>query len=73
MCSSASTSIRSQRSSSRGTLVRGDVDDAVEGVRELVRAEGKDSLVWWVEPAYGWLGPDRRAESAKSPPAPSDT
>jgi GNAT superfamily N-acetyltransferase len=37
-------------------LGRGDVDDAVEEARELVRAEGKDSLVWWVEPAYEWLG-----------------
>jgi GNAT superfamily N-acetyltransferase len=36
----------------------GDVDDAVEEARELVRAEGKDRLVWWVEPAYEWLGPE---------------
>jgi GNAT superfamily N-acetyltransferase len=35
-----------------------DVDDAVREARELVRAEGKDRLVWWVEPAYEWLGPE---------------
>jgi GNAT superfamily N-acetyltransferase len=35
-----------------------DVDDAVAEARELVRAEGKDRLVWWVEPAYEWLGPE---------------
>jgi GNAT superfamily N-acetyltransferase len=36
----------------------GDVDQAVMEARELVRAEGKDRLVWWVEPAYEWLGPE---------------
>jgi GNAT superfamily N-acetyltransferase len=35
-----------------------DVDDAIAEARELVRAEGKDRLVWWVEPGYGWLGPE---------------
>ena len=35
-----------------------DVDDAVREAREFVRAEGKDRLVWWVEPAYEWLGPE---------------
>ncbi len=35
-----------------------DVDIAVAEARELVRAEGKDRLVWWVEPAYEWLGPE---------------
>jgi GNAT superfamily N-acetyltransferase len=35
-----------------------DVDDAVVEARELVRAEGKHRLVWWVEPAYDWLGPE---------------
>jgi hypothetical protein len=35
-----------------------DLDDAVREARELVRAEGKDSLVWWVEPAYERLGPE---------------
>jgi GNAT superfamily N-acetyltransferase len=35
-----------------------DVDQAVAEARELVRAEGKDRLVWWVEPAYEWLGPE---------------
>jgi GNAT superfamily N-acetyltransferase len=33
-----------------------DVDDAVAEARELVRAEGKDRLVWWVDPSYEWLG-----------------
>ena len=39
-------------------LVPADVDDAIEEARELVRAEGKNRLVWWVEPAYEWLGPE---------------
>lgn len=34
------------------------VDDAVAEARELVRAEGKDLHVWWVEPAYEWVGPE---------------
>lgn len=38
-------------------VVPADVDDAIEEARELVRAEGKNRLVWWVEPAYEWLGP----------------
>jgi GNAT superfamily N-acetyltransferase len=39
-------------------VVSADVDDAVAEARELVRSEGKDRLVWWVEPAYEWLGPE---------------
>ena len=35
-----------------------DVDKAVAEARELVRIEGKDRHVWWVEPAYEWLGPE---------------
>jgi GNAT superfamily N-acetyltransferase len=35
-----------------------DVDDAVAEARELVRGEGKDRLVWWIDPAYEWLGPE---------------
>ena len=35
-----------------------DVDAAVAEARELVRAEGKAIHVWWVEPAYEWLGPE---------------
>ena len=35
-----------------------DVDEAVEEARRLVRAEGKDRLVWWLEPAFEWLGPE---------------
>ena len=34
----------------------GDVDAAVAEAREIARAEGTDRLVWWVEPAYEWLG-----------------
>jgi GNAT superfamily N-acetyltransferase len=33
-----------------------DVDEAVEEARRLVRTEGKDRLVWWLEPTYEWLG-----------------
>src|SRR5579863_6866034 len=39
-------------------LAVGDVDAAVAEAREIARAEGTDRLVWWVEPAYEWLGPD---------------
>lgn len=35
-----------------------DVDRAVVEAQQLVREEGKDRLVWWVEPAYEWLGPE---------------
>ena len=35
-----------------------DVGGAVAEAREIVRAEGKDIHVWWVEPAYDWLGPE---------------
>ena len=40
------------------TLGPADVDAAVEEARELVRAEGKDRLVWWIEPGFEWLGPE---------------
>ena len=36
----------------------GDVDAAVAEAREIARVEGTDRLVWWVEPAYEWLGPE---------------
>jgi GNAT superfamily N-acetyltransferase len=39
-------------------LAPADVDDAVAEAREVVRTEGKDRHVWWVEPAYEWLGPE---------------
>jgi GNAT superfamily N-acetyltransferase len=35
-----------------------EVDDAISEARELVRAEGKDAVVWWIEPAFEWLGPE---------------
>jgi GNAT superfamily N-acetyltransferase len=38
-----------------------DVDSAVIEAAELVRAEGKDRLIWWVDPAYEWLGPELEA------------
>jgi hypothetical protein len=36
----------------------GDVDAAVAEARAIARAEDTDRLVWWVEPAYEWLGPE---------------
>lgn len=35
-----------------------DVDAAVAEAREIASAEDTDRLVWWVEPAYEWLGPE---------------
>lgn len=35
-----------------------DVDAAVAEAREIARAEDTGRLVWWVEPAYEWLGPE---------------
>ena len=35
-----------------------DIDDAVAEAREIAHVEGKDRLVWWVEPAQAWLGPE---------------
>lgn len=47
-----------------------DVDAAVAEARAIARAEGTDRLVWWIEPAYEWLGPELEQRGVRHEEAP---